>query len=255
MIKKIFKGEEDLNHLASRPSPASSVVGAIDYRNVVVNKPWGYEYLMFENEYVAVWILFLKKGARTSMHCHPKKKTSLLVLGGDVQTSSLNECFRLGFLDSIIIDKGVFHSTANEFSDGAFIMEIESPPDKADLVRLKDEYGRENKGYENGEAFSKELEKYEHQAFHDDMDKERRIIEKVIRESRINLHTREDLASLKEEVLANNYRLVGLLDASLSHEVDGVILDAGELCEKDWFLDEGQKLRPSRQPFTALTIY
>ena len=28
-----------------------------DYSKVVVKKPWGYEYLIFSNEEVAVWIL------------------------------------------------------------------------------------------------------------------------------------------------------------------------------------------------------
>ena len=52
---------------------------SIDYSKVVVNKPWGYEYLIYQNEYAAVWILFIKEGFKTSMHCHPKKKTSLMV--------------------------------------------------------------------------------------------------------------------------------------------------------------------------------
>ena len=42
-----------------------------DYSKVVVRKPWGYEYLIFSNEKSAVWILFLKAGEQTSMHCHP----------------------------------------------------------------------------------------------------------------------------------------------------------------------------------------
>lgn len=253
MIKKIYQAQNDLDELSSKKMPEAGEY--FDYRNIIVNKPWGYEYLMFENEHVAIWILFLKKGASTSMHCHPKKKTSLLVLGGGVQTSSLSDSFSLACLDSIVIDKGVFHSTANEFSEGAFIMEIESPPDKADLVRLRDEYGRENKGYENSTAFSTELENYEHQSFHDELASERSVIAKMIRESRINLHTREDMVSLQEEMIANDYKLVSLLDASLLDSEGNVVLETGEICEKDWFLNEGQNLRPDRESFTALTVY
>ena len=46
-----------------------------DYSKVVVKKPWGYEYLIFENESVAVWILYLKEGALTpaKVFCFFKK--------------------------------------------------------------------------------------------------------------------------------------------------------------------------------------
>ena len=30
-----------------------------DYSNVIVTKPWGYEYLVFENEFVAIWMLHI----------------------------------------------------------------------------------------------------------------------------------------------------------------------------------------------------
>ena len=53
-----------------------------DYSKVVVKKPWGYEYLIYQNDSVAVWVLFISKGYQTSMHCHPKKKTTLIVLSG-----------------------------------------------------------------------------------------------------------------------------------------------------------------------------
>src|SRR5882672_680707 len=45
-----------------------------DYSKVVVRKPWGYEYLIFQNDSVAVWILYLEAAAETSTHCHPTKK-------------------------------------------------------------------------------------------------------------------------------------------------------------------------------------
>jgi len=56
----------------------------IDYSKIVVRKPWGYEYLTYQSKKIAVWILCLKKGQQTSMHAHPKKKTSLIVLDGEV---------------------------------------------------------------------------------------------------------------------------------------------------------------------------
>ena len=76
-----------------------------DYSKVVVKKPWGYEYLIFENESVAVWILYLKEGALTSMHCHPNKKTSLVVLQGNVVCSTLIGPFERSVGEGLLIDK------------------------------------------------------------------------------------------------------------------------------------------------------
>ena len=38
---------------------------SFDYSKVIVKKPWGYEYLVFENEFVAIWMLHIvrKRGA------------------------------------------------------------------------------------------------------------------------------------------------------------------------------------------------
>ena len=76
------KDKESLSQIAYDATETSD--DFFNYSKVVVKKPWGYEYLIFENESVAVWILYLKNEALTSMHCHPGKKTSLVVLQGEV---------------------------------------------------------------------------------------------------------------------------------------------------------------------------
>tara|TARA_R110000824_G_scaffold237011_2_gene425779 strand:+ start:1636 stop:2301 length:666 start_codon:yes stop_codon:yes gene_type:complete len=117
--------------------------------NNIVKKPWGYEYLAYENEQVALWILHIKKEENTSMHCHPNKTTGLVVVNGEVEVSFLSNKTKLSDLDKIMIRKGLFHSTKAISPAGATIMEIETPVDKSDLVRLRDNYGREGKPYEN----------------------------------------------------------------------------------------------------------
>ena len=42
----------------------------MSYDKTVVKKPWGYEYLAYENEDVGLWFLYIKEGHQTSMHCH-----------------------------------------------------------------------------------------------------------------------------------------------------------------------------------------
>tara|TARA_R100000008_G_C3557107_1_gene153844 strand:- start:224 stop:895 length:672 start_codon:yes stop_codon:yes gene_type:complete len=121
----------------------------MSHEHNIVKKPWGYEYLMYENEYVALWFLHIQKGERTSTHCHPNKTTGLTLLDGHVDVSFLSDIKKLKPLSKIMIRKGLFHSTRALSDGGAYVLEIETPVDKHDLVRFKDSYGREGKPYEN----------------------------------------------------------------------------------------------------------
>ena len=121
----------------------------MSYKNNVVKKPWGWEYLAYENEECALWFLHIKNKQRTSMHCHPNKTTGLVLLDGSAVVSFLNDDNPLNPINKIMIRKGLFHSTCATSKEGACIFEIETPVDKYDLVRLKDSYGREGKPYED----------------------------------------------------------------------------------------------------------
>ena len=52
----------------------------MSYDNTIVKKPWGYEYLVYENDEVGLWFLYIAKDQQTSMHCHPNKTTGLILL-------------------------------------------------------------------------------------------------------------------------------------------------------------------------------
>ena len=115
----------------------------------IVKKPWGYEYLAYENENVGLWFLYIAPDQSTSMHCHPKKTTGLVLLDGEAEISFLADKRQLKLLDKVMIRRGLFHSTKAASDKGAFIFEIETPVDKQDLVRLNDQYGRASKPYED----------------------------------------------------------------------------------------------------------
>ncbi len=121
----------------------------MSYDNTIVKKPWGYEYLVYENEEVGLWFLFIAKGQQTSMHCHPNKTTGLILLDGEVELSFLGNTNKLKPISKTMIRKGLFHSTKATSENGAFVFEIETPVQKHDLVRLEDKYGREGKPYED----------------------------------------------------------------------------------------------------------
>jgi len=124
----------------------------MDYSRVIVQKPWGYEYLMYENSSVAIWYLRIHEGRKTSLHSHPSKKTGLILLSGEAVLSFLHDSVSLKGLSKMMIRQGLFHSTSAVSREGVSIIEIESPRDKTDLVRLEDEYGREGEPYEGHDA-------------------------------------------------------------------------------------------------------
>ncbi len=166
MINKITCTERDRQELANIKVNVQNLQDDhYDYSKVVVRKPWGYEYLIFCNDQIAVWILYLKAGAQTSMHCHPGKKTSLVVMEGSVLCSMMADSVERSAGEGLLIDKGVFHQTMTVSETGAFVMEIETPVNKRDLVRLKDKYGREGKGYETEDQHSFNTQNFNYISF------------------------------------------------------------------------------------------
>ncbi len=161
MIYKVFPSLNDFENLSRLKVESSDFANNFDYRNIVVNKPWGYEYLWFQNEKVAIWFLRVTKGQATSLHCHAKKRTSLIVLDGSVQCTTIDDKYQLNTLEAVVLEPCVFHSSMATSDEGAFIMEIETPPMKGDLVRMHDAYGRQNSGYEKTNEYSKEFHLYD----------------------------------------------------------------------------------------------
>jgi mannose-6-phosphate isomerase-like protein (cupin superfamily) len=124
-----------------------------EHRSVVVKKPWGSEYLVYENENLGIWCLSIDPQMRTSLHCHPKKNTGFVVLNGTVCLQFLRGEMKLVGLDKIQIFRGRFHTTRCISEKSACVFEIEAPQDKYDLVRLEDDYGRVNSAYENSSSY------------------------------------------------------------------------------------------------------
>ena len=126
----------------------------LSFEEGIVKKPWGHEYLMLDNGLVGVWCLFIKGGERTSLHCHPRKKTGLVLLSGRAVVSFLNDSMPLNPVSKLMIRKGFFHSTQAVSPEGISLIEIETPSDKTNLVRLDDAYGRDAERYEGAESIT-----------------------------------------------------------------------------------------------------
>ncbi len=153
MIHTVKKKPTDERHLETVSGPGT---GSFDYEDVIVKKPWGYEYLAFENAHVAIWMLQIVRKRRTSMHCHPRKRTGLVLLSGEAQFHHLEGSIALGRMSAVNVDANTFHSTEAASllpiqpvsENGIWVMEIETPPLKEDLCRMSDAYGRAGATYE-----------------------------------------------------------------------------------------------------------
>jgi mannose-6-phosphate isomerase-like protein (cupin superfamily) len=118
------------------------------HKSVIVQKPWGYEYLAYQNQDVALWVLHIGKDERTSMHCHPTKSTGLVIVEGQANINFIADQCTLTAPAKKMIRRGLFHQTHAISDNGVIMFEVETPVDKDDLVRLRDAYGRTHTGYE-----------------------------------------------------------------------------------------------------------
>lgn len=118
-------------------------------------KPWGKEALVFQNKNVALWHLFINPWQETSLHCHPNKKTGLIVLKECANVSFLTgDIVKLFAGEKVMIRQGVFHQTKNMSDHILELFEIETPVDKGDLIRIEDRYNRGEKyGIEETEIY------------------------------------------------------------------------------------------------------
>lgn len=256
MIVRVYPSPLDFSNLSlKKTSTLNNDVSTTDYKRVVVNKPWGYEYLIFENKHVAVWVLFLKNGAATSMHCHPKKRTSLAVLSGSVVTSTLESDYSLNSLDSIIFENSVFHSTRSTSPEGAFVMEVEVPPDKRDLVRLKDKYGRENRGYESVAEMSRCLADYKYCDFHDFDAGEGKALLKTIGDCAVKVNRNRSYKDLYGKIKDRENFLLCMLDNKLVDSENNLISDVGDIVLGKDLLKFSHDQVIVDNCFTSLMIY
>ncbi len=118
--------------------------------NQKVIKPWGSEYKIYSNLVSSTKLLRINSDKSTSLHCHPIKKTGFVLIKGVIEVDlGFYNTKKLSPISRLMIRPGLFHCTKNLNKDTATVLEIETPINKDDLVRFKDNYGRENQPYEN----------------------------------------------------------------------------------------------------------
>ena len=130
------------------------------YDNRIVYKPWGYEYVVYRNlNHLCVTLLSIDYDKTTSLHCHPKKKSGFILVSGKAlfQLRLWKKRSEVHSSPSKrMIAMGLFHSIKALSKNGLLALEFETPVNKNDLVRFKDDYGRQQKSYE-GKKFTKNI--------------------------------------------------------------------------------------------------
>jgi len=111
-------------------------------------KPWGWEMEIWNSRDLGITYLNIIGGKSTSLHCHPNKRTGYIVLKGEVEVEFLAGTKRYKAGDRVNFRPSLFHRSQALTSE-AILLELESPPDKNDLVRLEDPNHRIDSAYEN----------------------------------------------------------------------------------------------------------
>ena len=139
----------------------------INYSNSICVKPWGHEFLVYQNEKIGIWFLKMLKNNKTSLHTHFNKDTFIIVLSGCARIELIdNDVISLNTMDYLFIPHYKFHSIGS-FSDETLLIEIEvynsniNFTDKNDLLRIDDIYKRKDDIYQNSISVLREnLEAY-----------------------------------------------------------------------------------------------
>lgn len=111
-----------------------------------VDKPWGKEIIWAKNNRYAGKILDIKKGQRLSLQLHEKKTETMYLLQGNAvleiqdKMDKATRTIKLEKDSSVDIEPGTIHRLIA--IEDSRILEV-STPELTDVVRLKDDYGRQ----------------------------------------------------------------------------------------------------------------
>lgn len=108
-----------------------------------IEKPWGYEEILYAEGDRRVKLLHLNPGQRTSLQLHRKKRETMTVISGHgrVQRGAITLLFEIG--DTREISPMTVHRlTADSAGKEPFIVAEVSVDGVDDTVRLEDDYGR-----------------------------------------------------------------------------------------------------------------
>lgn len=155
------------------------------YKNKIIKKPWGFEFVGYETKKLALLCLHMKKNTSTSLHCHQKKDSSFIIAQGKVCVHTLNSQYYLSTGDTCFIQRETFHKIES-LHENTIILEFEiKHPNRNDLYRYKDDYNREDRGYEGIQNMVSDITSDDCPEYFDFSLESRKTFEKLFEHSKI----------------------------------------------------------------------
>ena len=202
------------------------------YDRKVVLKPWGYEYVAYRNKNkLAVTFLNIKYKKKTSLHCHPKKKTGFILLDGAAKIqlglwTAKSKIYKSP--SKIMIRTGLFHSIKAVSKNGIKVLELETPVKKKDLVRYQDSYGRSLKPYE-GKKYLKSFYKKDIVFKTPKIGKNQNY---KIKKIKISLQVHKNFKNIINKKMSN---IFAVIDGSVVDKKNRNILSCGDIIQTGTF--------------------
>jgi mannose-6-phosphate isomerase-like protein (cupin superfamily) len=194
------------------------------YDRGIVKKPWGFEYVLLrDRNSVSVTFLSINYKKQTSLHCHPKKKTGFIILKGNAQVQygiykENNKKYKP--LSRLVMRPGLFHSLKSISKKGLIALELESPVDKNDLIRFKDNYGRTSKSYEGKNYIKNNFEKKFVMSLKSHGEQKFKINDVLVK-----LEKQKNFNSIKK----NDKSTSAIVKGSIKDKKGKVVIDKGEI--------------------------
>jgi mannose-6-phosphate isomerase-like protein (cupin superfamily) len=109
-----------------------------------IDKPWGYEDIVYVGPRYVFKKLFMKKGESCSLQFHREKHETVLVFSGLIKiefgpNAEALAAEEFGPGETLVLDPGVVHKMT-ALVDSVYFEA--STPELEDVVRLEDKYGR-----------------------------------------------------------------------------------------------------------------
>lgn len=221
------------------------------YDKKIVIKPWGYEYVAFrEKNNLGITFLNINYKKKTSLHCHPNKKTGFILLNGKAKIQLglwQKDNYTYNSPSKLMIRTGLFHSIQALSKDGVKVLEFETPVKKNDLVRYQDDYGRTEKPYE-GRKFIKSLN-YEDIIFkkpnyHTDQDYK-------INNIKIKLKVYK---SFREIIKQKNATIFAVINGNVVDKKNRKILSVGDIIKTGTFIKLSKQFK-IKKTLTLLSVF
>ena len=121
----------------------------------LVNKPWGFEFELYDNELISIWCVsigqehksgYLLDTCSTSFHMHTSKTAKVFVLDGAVELFQNNNSLILNESISHVLPPRIPHKLST-YHGNAILLEVGIPSNRSDIIRLNDSYGRSENLY------------------------------------------------------------------------------------------------------------